>query len=143
MDGLSSGDGHGGISPTDFELLGLKEPPSQTVFPAHLAVDRATGEVLPLPNRSNSLTVPLIFLPHPEQMEFDSTKPMPVCANNGIDVLPEGWTVSDLPAPNDPASIPPQIVNRPGSFTCARPVPRASSFNRVPTLSAGDDGTIR
>jgi hypothetical protein len=33
-------------SPTDFELLGLKEPPPQTVFPAHLAADRATREVL-------------------------------------------------------------------------------------------------
>src|SRR6478609_9836481 len=53
---------NGGRSPTDFELLGLKEPPSQTVFPAHLEADRATGEVLHLPsNRSNSLTVPLIF----------------------------------------------------------------------------------
>jgi hypothetical protein len=31
-------------------------------------------------------------------MEFDSTKPMPVCANNGIDVMPKGWTVSDPPA---------------------------------------------
>jgi hypothetical protein len=44
--GPSSGDGHGGISLDDFELLGLKEPPSQTAFPAHLAADRATGEVL-------------------------------------------------------------------------------------------------
>src|SRR6202011_4767262 len=45
-DGPSLGGGHGEISPTDFELLGLKEPPSQTNFPAHLAADRATGEVL-------------------------------------------------------------------------------------------------
>src|ERR1700682_253812 len=45
-DGPSLGGGHGEISLTDFELLGLKEPPSQTNFPAHLAADRATGEVL-------------------------------------------------------------------------------------------------